>query len=57
MYDILTVGLSYIVVCLFVCLRTLQGIQDFHDLLLDDLGGIAGVWDQISGQEEDKDTP
>lgn len=40
----------------FVCLRALQGIQDLHDLLLDDLCGVASVRYQISGQREDKRT-
>ena len=28
-------------------LGALQGVQDLHDLLLDDLGGVASVGDQI----------
>lgn len=37
-------------------LRALKSIQDLHDLLLDDLCGVAGVWYQISGQREDEKT-
>lgn len=37
-------------------LRALDSIQDLHDLLLDDLCGVAGVWYQISEQREDKKT-